>query len=390
MPYSSHIDASEETLRMLDEKFTPVQDDRFLYSLQQKKRDLEGLLNFNARLQLSYDYTLQEYNRLQELRKTYNQEYPTEHKKYFSTAVKLMSKMRSTLSAFKKIVDEFHPKKKRGAKYKEGVTAYERTPLYNGPYSQDLFGWEVYPERSVKDLFNNLNDYLKLAKSCLKLCLEVIDEEKAIRNDPERAYELYKDSFNRSVSGNRRLIDDMIKNNVYLDNDIVKVMEEAKDVKALIANLYHEFNHSDWNHFCACKTISDGRKVGLTEEESLLFGKDNTETVIRIRTLLDHILELAEQRDDVIGWEGMLDGCFVMRLLFWCGWNGSKNEALLNYITKRCEGKVNVVKMGAVMRHKRLLVTINNDDIRQQQDTFNAEIDAFVDAIMGNLSDATH
>lgn len=101
-------------------------------------------------------------------------------------------------------------------------------------------------------------------------------------------------------------------------------------------------------------------------------------------------MELAEQRDDVIGWEGMLDGCFVMRLLFWCGWNGSKNEALLNYITKRCEGKVNVVKMGAVMRHKRLLVTINNDDIRQQQDTFNAEIDAFVDAIMGNLSDATH
>ena len=390
MPYSSHIDASEETLRMLDEKFTPVQDDRFLYSLQQKKRDLEGLLTFNARLQLSYDYTLQEYNRLQELRKTYNQEYPTEHKKYFSTAVKLMSKMRSTLSAFKKIVDEFHPKKKRGAKYKKNVSAYERTPLYNGPYSQDLFGWEVYPERSVKDLFNNLNDYLKLAKSCLKLCLEVIDEEKAIRNDPERAYELYKDSFNRSVSGNRRLIDDMIKNHVYLDNDIVKVMEEAKDVKALIANLYHEFNHSDWNHFCACKTISDGRKVGLTEEESLLFGKDNTETVIRIRTLLDHILELAEQRDDVIGWEGMLDGCFVMRLLFWCGWNGSKNEALLNYITKRCEGKVNVVKMGAVMRHKRLLVTINNDDIRQQQDTFNAEIDAFVDAILEKSSDDTH
>ena len=390
MPYSSHIDASEETLRMLDEKFTPVQDDRFLYSLQQKKRDLEGLLTFNKRLELSYDYTHQEYTRLQELRKTYNQEYPTEHKKYFSTAVELMSKMRSTLSAFKKIVDEFHPKKKRGAKYKKDVSAYERTPLYNGPYSQDMFGWEVYPEKSVKDLFDNLNDYLELAKKCLRLCLEVIDEEKAIRNDPERAYDLYKDSFDRSVSGNRRLIDDMIKNNVFLGNDIVKAMEEAKDVKALIASLYHEFNHSDWNHFCACKTISDGRKVGLTDEESLLFGKDNTETVIRIRTLLDHILELAKQRDDVIGWEGMLDGCFVMHLLFWCGWSGSKNEALLNYITKRCEGKVRVVKMGAVMRQKRLLVTIDNDDIRQQQGTFNAEINAFVDAILEKSSDDTH
>ena len=390
MPYSSYIDASEETLRMLDEKFTPVQDDRFLYSLQQKKRDLEGLLTFNKRLVLSYDYTQKEYDRLQELRKTYNQEYPTEHKTYFSTAVKLMSKMRSTLSAYKKIVDEFHPKKKRGAKYKKDVSAYERTPLYNGPYSQDMFGWDAYPDRSVKDLFNNLNDYLKLAKDCLELCLEVIDEERAIRNDPERAYDLYKDSFDRSVSGNRRLIDDMIKNNVFLDNDIVKAMEEAKDVKTLIASLYHEFNYSDWNHFCACKTVSDGRKAGLTEEESLLFGKDNTETVIRTRALLDHIMELAEQRDDVIGWEGMLDGCFVMHLLFWCGWSGSKNEALLNYITKRCEGKVRVVKMGAVMRQKRLLVAIDNADIRQQQDTFNAEINAFVDAILEKSSDDTH
>ena len=390
MPYSSYIDASEETLRMLDEKFTPVQDDRFLYSLQQKKRDLEGLLTFNKRLVLSYDYTQKEYDRLQELRKTYNQEYPTEHKKYFSTAVKLMSKMRSTLSAYKKIVDEFHPKKKRGAKYKKDVSAYERTPLYNGPYSQDMFGWDAYPDRSVKDLFNNLNDYLKLAKDCLELCLEVIDEERAIRNDPERVYDLYKDSFDRSVSGNRRLIDDMIKNNVFLDNDIVKAMEEAKDVKTLIASLYHEFNYSDWNHFCACKTVSDGRKAGLTEEESLLFGKDNTETVIRTRALLDHIMELAEQRDDVIGWEGMLDGCFVMHLLFWCGWSGSKNEALLNYITKRCEGKVRVVKMGAVMRQKRLLVAIDNADIRQQQDTFNAEINAFVDAILEKSSDDTH
>ena len=390
MPYSSHIDASEETLRMLDEKFTPVQDDRFLYSLQQKKRDLEGLLTFNARLQLSYDYTLKEYTRLLELKKTYNQEYPTEHKKYFSTAVQLMSKMRSTLSAYKKIVDEFHPKKKRGTKYKKDVSAYERTPLYNGPYSQDMFGWETYPDKSVKDLYNNLNEYLELAGNCLKLCLEVIDEEKAIRADPERAYDLYKNSFDRSVSGNKRLIDDMIKNNVFLDNDIVKAMEEAEDVKALIANLYHEFNYSDWNHFCACKTVSDGRKVGLTEEESLLFGKDNTETVIRIRALLDHILELAEQRDDVIGWEGMLDGCFVMHLLFWCGWNGSKNEAMLNYITKRCEGKVRVVKMGAVMRQKRLLVTIDNDDIRQRQNAFNAEINAFVDAILGESPDDTH
>lgn len=144
MAYSTYLEASEESLRLLDEKFMPVAEDRFLYSLQQRKWSPEGLRTFNARLLISCDYTRKEYDRLSELRKYYNKEYPTDHKKYFSTAIALMSKMRSTLSAYKKIVDEFHPKRKRGSKQKAGVTAYDRTPLYNGPYSQEMFSVTEY------------------------------------------------------------------------------------------------------------------------------------------------------------------------------------------------------------------------------------------------------
>lgn len=382
MGYPLYIEASEETLRKLDEKFKPVAEDRFLYSLQQKNWTIEEIHNFNARLQISYDYTLKEYERIQELRKTYNKEYPTDHKQYLSTAIELMSKMRSTLSAYRKIADGFRPRKKRGSKVKEGMTACDRTPLYNGAYSQDAFGWEVYPDKAVKDLHKNLNDYLELAGKCLNLCLEIIDEEKEVRADPEWAYALYQYSFNRSVSNSKRTIEYMKQTGDVIDHEIVKAMEKAEDVKQLIAELYHAFNHSDFNFYCACKTISDGRKAGMTPKEAALFGKDNIEKVIRVRALLDHILELAEQRDDVVGWEGMLDGAFVMHLLFWCGWNGSKNEALLNYVTKRCEGKVNVVKMGAVMRVKRLLAYKDNRVVAQEQQTFNCEIDAFIDSLL--------
>ncbi len=387
MGYPLYIEASEETLRMLDEKFKPVTEERFLYCLQQKRWTIEDIHKFNARLQISYDYTFKEYERIQELRKTYNREYPTDHKKYFSTAIELMSKMRSTLSAYKKIADGFQPKKKRGSKVKEGVSACERTPLYNGAYSQDAFGWEVYPDKAVKELLKNLNDYLELAGKCLALCLEVIDEEKAVRADPEWSYALYKDSFKRSVSNSKRMIEWMKQKDENVDHEIVKAMEEAKDVKKLIADLYHEFNHSDFNFYCACKTIRDGRKVGLTPEESALFGKDNVDKVVRIRTLLDHISELIAQRDDVIGWEGKLDGKFVMHLLYWCGWKGSKNEDLLGYVTKRCEGKIRVVKMGAVMREKRLLVKLDNTEIARQQEAFNRAMDAFVDAFLGYTSE---
>ena len=387
MGYPLYIEASEETLRMLDEKFKPVAEDRFLYSLQQKHWTIEDIHTFNARLQISYDYTLKEYARIQELRKTYNKEYPTDHKKYLSTAIELMGKMRSTLSAYRKIADGFQPKKKRGSKVKAGVTACERTPLYNGAYSQDAFGWEVYPDKAVKDLLKNLNDYLELAGKCLDLCLEVIDEEKAVRADPEWSYALYQYSFKCSVSNSKRMIEWMKQKDENVDHEIVKAMEEAKDVKQLIAELYHEFNHSDFNFYCACKTISDGRKAGLTIEEAALFGKDNVNKVVRIRTLLDHIQELAQQRDDVVGWEGMLDGEFVMHLLFWCGWNGSKNENLLHYVTKRCEGKIRVTKMGAVMRAKRLQVSLSNEEIASRQHAFDSEMDQFVDSILGNTAE---
>ena len=387
MNYPLYIEASEETLRMLDEKFKPVAEDRFIYSLQQKHWTIEEIHNFNARLQISYTYTLKEYERMQELCKTYNKEYPTNHKQYFSTAIELMSKIRSTLSGYRKIANGFSSKKKRGSKQKEGVMASERTPLYNGAYSQDAFGWEVYPDKAVKDLHKNLNDYLELAGKCLSLCLEVIDEEKAVRADPEWAYALYQYSFSRSISNSKRTIEYMKQTGEVIDHDIVRAMEEAEDVKLLIAELYHAFNHSDFNFYCACKTISDGRKAGLTPEEAALFGKDNIEKVIRIRTLLDHILELIEVRDDAIGWEGMLDGVFVMHLLYWCGWNGSKNEDLLNYVTKRCEGKIRVVKRGAVLRAKRLLATVSNDEIARQQQAFDSDMDAFVDSIVGRTTE---
>lgn len=380
MRYPLYIEASEETLRMLDEKFKPVAEDRFLYSLQQKRWSIEDIHKFNARLQISYDYTLKEYERMQELRKTYNREYPTDNKQYLSTAIELMGKMRSTLSAYKKIADGFQPKKKRGSKVKEGVSACNLTPLYNGAYSQDAFGLEVYPDKAVKDLLKNLNDYLELAGKCLNLCLEVIEEEKAIRENPEWAYALYEASFNRSVSNQRLMIEYMKQKDEDVDNEIVKAMEEAEDVKQLIAELYHAFSHSDFNFYCACKTISDGRKAGMTPEEATLFGKDNIDKVIRIRTLLDHIGELIAQRDDAIGWEGMLDGAFVMHLLFWCGWNGSKNESQLSYITKQCKGKVNVVKMGAVMRVKRLLIFKDNDVVEHEQQSFNRAMNRFVDS----------
>jgi hypothetical protein len=164
-----------------------------------------------------------------------------------------------------------------------------------------------------------------------------------------------------------------------LDNDFVKALEDAEDAKLFIASFFHAYTREQFVYNSACVAIHEGKKAELTKEESLIWGLDNERKVKRLRLLLDHILELSEKMDDVIGWKGMLKGYFIMRLLYWCGWNGTKNDAILNYITKRCKGTIEVVKMSAVMTEKRKLAHLTAHDDQAQQLAFNRRIDAFID-----------
>jgi len=385
MAYSTPYDYNEDSIRQLDEKFSEIEHDRFLYCIQeQQKWDIEKVNNFIAQLRTSHLYALKELDRLKQLEPTYNKEYPTNHRRYITTAQEVVSKMSSTLSGLKKIVAEFRNK----GKNKKDVSIMDDTSLYTGPYMQDLFGWDTYKDQSAQDLLQELNSFLEDAQECIDIAVKMIEDEIAISQDPETAYPIYLDNYYRSVSDNRLFIKMIENQRPDLDNDFVKALEQADDSKRFIASLFHSFNRERFNLNCACVAIHEGKKAELTREESLIWGRDNEVKVKRLRLLLDHILELTENMEDVIGWEGMLKGYFVMRLLFWCGWNGSKNEAMLNYITKCCKGVIGVVKMGAVMTERRKLARLSAKEDEAQQLAFNRQIDAFINSLEEKASES--
>ena len=385
MAYSTPYDYNEDSIRQLDEKFSEIEHDRFLYCIQeQQKWDIEKVNNFIAQLRTSHLYALKELDRLKQLEPTYNKEYPTNHRRYITTAQEVVSKMSSTLSGLKKIVAEFRNK----GKNKKDVSIMDDTSLYTGPYMQDLFGWDTYKDQSAQDLLQELNSFLEDAQECIDIAVKMIEDEIAISQDPETAYPIYLDNYYRSVSDNRLFIKMIENQRPDLDNDFVKALEQADDSKRFIASLFHSFNRERFNLNCACVAIHEGKKAELTREESLIWGRDNEVKVKRLRLLLDHILELTENMEDVIGWEGMLKGYFVMRLLFWCGWNGSKNEAMLNYITKCCKGVIGVVKMGAVMTERRKLARLTAKEDEAQQLAFNRQIDAFINSLEEKASES--
>ena len=377
MAYSTPYDYNEDSIKQLDEKFSEIEHDRFLYCIQeQQKWDIEKVNNFIAQLRTSHTFTLKELDRLKQLEPTYNKEYSTNHRRYITTAQEVVSKMSSTLSGFKKIVAEFRNK----GKNKKDVTIMDDTALYSGPYMKNMFGWDTYQDQSAQDLLNELNSFLEDATECIDIAMKMITDEIAISQNPDIAYPIYQKDYYRSVSDSRILIKMIESQRPDLDNDFVKALEEAEDAKVLIASLFHTFNREKFTYNSACVAIHEGKKAELTKEESLIWGLEQEAKVKRLRLLLDNIMELPERMDGVIGWEGILKGYFVMRLLFWCGWNGSKNEAMLNYITKRCKGKIGVVKMGAVMTEKRKLSKLTAQEDRDLQDAFNRQIDAFIDS----------
>lgn len=383
--YSTPYDYNEDSIRQLDEKFSEIEHDRFLYCIQeQQKWDIEKVNNFIAQLRTSHLYALKELDRLKQLEPTYNKEYPTNHRRYITTAQEVVSKMSSTLSGLKKIVAEFRNK----GKNKKDVSIMDDTSLYTGPYMQDLFGWDTYKDQSAQDLLQELNSFLEDAQECIDIAVKMIEDEIAISQDPETAYPIYLDNYYRSVSDNRLFIKMIENQRPDLDNDFVQALEQADDSKRFIASLFHSFNRERFNLNCACVAIHEGKKAELTREESLIWGRDNEVKVKRLRLLLDHILELTENMEDVIGWEGMLKGYFVMRLLFWCGWNGSKNEAMLNYITKCCKGVIGVVKMGAVMTERRKLARLTAKEDEAQQLAFNRQIDTFINSLEEKASES--
>lgn len=381
MAYSTPYDYNEDSILKLDEKFSEVANDRFFYCIQdQQKWSIEKVNNVIGQLRTSHQYTLRELDRLEELDETFNKHHYTNHRKYVTTAQEVVSKMRCTLSGLKKVVTEFRNK----GKNKKDTTLMDDTALYTGPYMQNAFGMETYVDSCVQELQTELNSFLADAEKCVDKAMKMISDETAISQNPELAYALYQNDYTHSVSDNHTLIKMIDNQRPDLENDFVKALEEAEDAKKLIAKLFHAFNRDRFNYNSACVAIHEGHKVDLTREESLIWGRENEEKVKRLRLLLDHIREFIEANlmDDVIGWEGMLKGYFVMRLLFWCGWKGTKNDDMLNYITKRCDGVVGVVKMGAVLSEKRKLARLLNSENENQQKTFNRVIDAFIDGLI--------
>lgn len=387
MVLEKHIDKTEESLQMLDDSLPQATVDRFLYGLKLRNWDEEAIMAFTVKIRNSHSYALLENTRLTKWKATFNEEYATNHNKYFTTAEAAMNRMRSTLKGITDAVIKFCYRSNKALPADvDAPMVLERTPLLKGPYSKDMFGTDLYG-KTVMLLFEELISYLNTAEDNVTICLDVIARENYLREHVDEVNEVYDKCFEETFRNNRSVIKRLKEANVIVDNDILKAFEDAEDTQQMIANLFHMLNVDEWNDYVLCKAVHDAGMAGFDKKELFLWGIERAAHVIRVRTLLEHLSEIdsTEHGIKIEKQEGVVSGEFLMRLFVWCDINeNSSHSVWLEYVSDKILSApgcrfTKVAKIGAIKAERIKLASVGIDETNKLQKMFNLAMDAFVD-----------
>lgn len=381
MVLEKHLEKTEESLQLLDNSLPQATVDRFIYGLKLRNWDEPAIMAFTVNVRNSHSYALLENTRLNKWKLTFNDEYATDHNKYFSTAEAAMNRMKSTLKGITDAVIKFcYKSNKQLPADADAPIVLERSPLLKGPYSKDMFGTDLYG-KTVMLLFEELVSFLNTAEDNVTICLEVIERENYLRLHVPEVNEIHDKCFEETFRHNRSVIRRLKETNANIDNDIMKTIEDAEDAQQMIADLFHMLNVEEWTDYVVCKAVYDANKLGLDKTELFLWGKERADQVMRVRTLLEHlsVLDMKIEKQ-----EGMVGGEFLMRLFVWCDIkDNSHHSVLLDYVTEKILSAPNcrfkkVAKIGAVKAEKKKLISFGNDEANRLQNNFNEALNAFV------------
>ena len=262
--------------------------DRFLYAILKKNYTLIDIERKTNEIE-SYSNRLKEvYTELKEVSKTYNNEYATDNNDRFKTAYDILKRMKSRIKETEKIFKSFCNKKKNNEIIKELLNHIERTYesrsfLCLHPYEPSLFGFEVYCEE-VQALFIVMLNYFTLIKTCCRLCIDVINEEKRIKADGERCLQLFEEFYAKTLEDlscilKRTKGDEILA----IKNPATESLKKYANINSWARNNFHNHNRDDCKIIVAQIELQNHRN--LTKDEIELFGNDE-EKILRYRKLI--------------------------------------------------------------------------------------------------------
>lgn len=273
--------------------------DRFLYAILKKNYTTIDIERKSNEIETYINRLKIVYTELKEVSKTYNKEYATDNNDRFKTAYDILKRMKSRIKEIEKIFKSFCNKKKKKEIFNELLNHIERTYesrsyLCLNPYEPSLFGFEVY-SKEVQALFIEMLNYFTLIKTCCKLCINTINEEKEVKADGERCLQLFEKFYVETLQIISNILSRFPTDDIYsFKNPAIESFEQCNDSESWKRNNFHNFKKEECELLVVKLELQKLRN--LTKDEIYLFGNDEGK-ILRYRKLIQAFDKLVPENN---------------------------------------------------------------------------------------------
>ena len=325
MKYKTVVDKNEKSLLQIIQAAESFNAGGFLESLRKRNLSACEIEQMDDEVREHQLKMNREVKALVKFSEHFLDSYSTENNRCYETAEQLFNRIRSTISAARKVLRKTCPRRMhRQPEGKEQPLFYMRSMLTVGTHTGDLFGIESF-EMSVQTLYHDMTTFFVTVINTLALCHRMIVSEREIRQDADRCMDIYNDTC-------AKLMDEVVQMSRWLesvrqlpDNAMLKRKRQARSEKAFACENYHQYTPAELKQMLVIEMVKRGQNDGLTDEESLLWPDDHQQA-LRVRKVIPLFDQL-----DVEGMKGKMDSGAIVGFLKWCKVDSKLERRLYQY-----------------------------------------------------------
>lgn len=352
--YRKDIDPTLDNLTQIvkiTENYEKHGAQRLLYALQMNHIDGNEIEDLSQYLLDAGEKMEKELKRVKKYEEKFNQEYTTDHNGYYNAVAEMLRKIRSHIAPLKTVLKKTcprrHPNRNVCQRYNiAGKSIYNESMLGITYYHKDVFGIYNYPDE-VKGLHTALKKFFKAENECFKRCIDIINEEKKIKNNPQLAFCILDKCRRRGYEKLKNMV--ILTNNDTLEmlkciNPLYIQYKRYASEESFASAEFHEHNTADMDHFCLIELME--KDCEFSNEEYALFGK-SPDTIRKIRTaivMFDDLLPESFKKQQI--------GEYQYMFCQWAAANGNIKR-VNEYLTRHYHGKYKLTKYNGVNKHSR-------------------------------------
>ena len=350
MIYNTIVEKNEEGLRTILRAAEKFNEDRFLDGIRMRSYTAEDIQQMTGKVRV-FLVRLELVSRaLARFAETFLQQYATDNNECFETAQKLFNRIRSTVSASRKVFKKTCPTLRRRQPVMEHPSIYSRSVLSRNGYNQDLFGIESF-EESVQTLYCELRSFFIRLVNTLILCHEIIKKEREIMADATRCTQIYEDCERKLMDSVKEMLKYFPQTKDLPSSEMAERKSKARSKQEFYKENYHKWNSTDFKLTIASDLVRKGRNNGLTDLETSLWPK-NYEQAFRVKGMISRI----DQLEGITNANGKITGGTMVELVKWDRVEPKNEKAFYEYFCdeyKKQGGKFRLPGWSAVSQERK-------------------------------------